>query len=249
MYKEFYGEPPFHHHHHMGPMEHEHIANAAAYARLNTKLSVHMNDDSRHITDEEREKWNEAADKAITDVDEILAEKADVEDIPTKLSDLEDDKGFITQTQFGSIIDGLNERFIPYNQLNSLLVGYAREEQLGQYIKNTDILFTYGGSAVRKGDSITPASGGESIHVDPYVLPVATATALGGIKVGTSNASLGNNKYPVQLTTNQVAYVYVPGSSGSGGEMTYEYIPTYSIAVMSSTMHRSGSVGQYKVEG
>ena len=91
MYKEFYGEPPFHHHHHIGPMEHEHIANAAAYARLNTKLSVHMNDDTRHITDEEREKWNKAADNMIEDIDEILDEIANTSDIPTKMSDLEND--------------------------------------------------------------------------------------------------------------------------------------------------------------
>ena len=252
MYKEFYGEPPFHHHHHMGPMEHEHIANAAAYARLNTKLSVHMNDDSRHITDEEREKWNEAADNAITDVDEILAEKADVEDIPTKLSDLEDDKGYITAAQLDSVIGTLDQRFLPYGQVENLLAGYAKEEQLVSYIRNTDTLFTYNGKSILKGDSIVVSSSSDQpqVVVDPYVLPVATSSTLGGIKVGSNNNTLGNNKYPVQLTTNNIAYVYVPTSGGgSAGSVTYEYIPTYSINILSSTMRRVGTPSQYKVEG
>lgn len=47
-----------------------------------------------------------------------------------------------------------------------------------------------------------------------YVLPEATAAALGGIKVGFDQS--GKN-YPVELDDNGNAYVYVPWSSGGGG--------------------------------
>lgn len=47
-----------------------------------------------------------------------------------------------------------------------------------------------------------------------YTLPAATSGALGGIKIGYTQS--GKN-YPVQLNSNNQAYVNVPWSSGSGG--------------------------------
>lgn len=47
-----------------------------------------------------------------------------------------------------------------------------------------------------------------------YVLPIATANALGGIKIGYVQSG---KYYPVELDNNGKAYVYVPWQSGSGG--------------------------------
>lgn len=281
MYKEFYGEPPFHHHHHMGPMEHEHIANAAAYARLNTKLSVHMNDDSRHITDEEREKWNKAADNMIEDIDEILDEIANTSDIPTKMSDLENDLQYITQLQldlalsnFTSWQDALTNyvtrdqlsNYITRTQLDtalnnlgsftSMLKDYATKEYVQQYtqqyIKNSDVLFTYNGTPVYKGGSIN--SGGDdtaevitNYYENDYVLPAASTSALGGIKIGTV---AGNYNYPVKLDSNNVAFVTVQNAGPTpSSETIVEYKPQYQVQVLQSTLRRSKYAGHYVIVG
>ena len=55
---------------------------------------------------------------------------------------------------------------------------------------------------------------GASLLGSQYVLPAATSQALGGIKLGYTQS--GKN-YPVQLDSNDRAYVNVPWSSGSGG--------------------------------
>ena len=61
-----------------------------------------------------------------------------------------------------------------------------------------------------------------------YVLPVASTSALGGIRIGYQQA--GKN-YPVELDGNNKAYVYVPWQSGSGGSTVQwgtpgsDYIP------------------------
>lgn len=55
---------------------------------------------------------------------------------------------------------------------------------------------------------------GTSLLGSQYVLPVATANNLGGIKIGYTQS--GKN-YPVLLDSNNKAYVYVPWQSGSGG--------------------------------
>lgn len=55
---------------------------------------------------------------------------------------------------------------------------------------------------------------GTSLLGSQYVLPAATSQALGGIKLGYTQS--GKN-YPVQLDSNNRAYVNVPWSSGSGG--------------------------------
>ena len=78
---------------------------------------------------------------------------------------------------------------------------------------------------------------------DPYVLPQATATTLGGIKIGYSD----NGKYyGVQLDSNGNAYVYVPwtDSGGSGGD--YE-LPIASTAQLGGIYFTSGDsdISQY----
>lgn len=78
---------------------------------------------------------------------------------------------------------------------------------------------------------------------DPYVLPQATATTLGGIKIGYSD----NGKYyGVQLDSNGNAYVYVPwtDSGGSGGD--YE-LPIADAATLGGVMltYQNDGIEQY----
>ena len=65
-----------------------------------------------------------------------------------------------------------------------------------------------------------------------YVLPAATAAALGGIKVGYTQTG---KYYPVLLDESGNAYVYVPWTSGGGGgggsEVTFEDLASTSDAV------------------
>ena len=64
-----------------------------------------------------------------------------------------------------------------------------------------------------------------------YVLPAATAAALGGIKVGYTQTG---KYYPVLLDENGNAYVYVPWTSGGGGggsEVSFEDLASTSDAV------------------
>lgn len=67
-------EHPFHHHHHeVNPIELAQIGGASQYAKLSYRLQKHIEDDTRHITDEERYKWNKT-------YNDLKALKEDIED-------------------------------------------------------------------------------------------------------------------------------------------------------------------------
>ena len=78
----------------------------------------------------------------------------------------------------------------------NIMAGYGSDKGWLRVTK-TDVLFN-----------------GTSLLGSQYVLPAATSQALGGIKLGYTQS--GKN-YPVQLDSNNRAYVNVPWSSGSGG--------------------------------
>lgn len=65
------------------------------------------------------------------------------------------------------------------------------------------------GLSINSSTGVLSATGGGS-----YVLPTATANALGGIKVGFVQ---DGKYYPVMVDGDGNAYVYVPWQSGSGG--------------------------------
>ena len=145
MYKDFYGEPVMHHHDHchdhMGPLEFAQVSNAGAYARLYSKLITHIEDNVRHITAEERDKWNKKADKI--DLEELalkMVKKANKSDIPTLVSELKNDVPYLTKADLNTQIVNLD---VPTwedlnNWITGKLSGYALESWVLQKIGNID---------------------------------------------------------------------------------------------------------------
>lgn len=141
MYKDFYGEPVMHHHDHchdhMGPLEFAQVSNAGAYARLYSKLITHIEDNVRHITAEERDKWNKKADKI--DLEELalkMVKKANKSDIPTLVSELKNDVPYLTKADLNTQIVNLD---VPtWDDLNNWITGklngYALESWVLQKI-------------------------------------------------------------------------------------------------------------------
>lgn len=141
MYKDFYGEPVMHHHDHchdhMGPLEFAQVSNAGAYARLYSKLITHIEDNVRHITAEERDKWNKKADKI--DLEELalkMVKKANKSDIPTLVSELKNDVPYLTKADLNTQIVNLD---VPTwedlnNWITGKLNGYALESWVLQKI-------------------------------------------------------------------------------------------------------------------
>lgn len=196
-----------------------------------SKYDKHIQDTTVHITQKERDAWNSAS-AAISGVNIIsaLSNKADKEDVPTKVSQLQNDMGYLNEVpeEYLTELELKNKGFIRISDLEGLLEGklptlsgYATTSwvlQQGfltehQHIKQiSDGTNTY--SLV--GDGVVTIKGGTSL--DPNAAMVtATADSIGGIKLGyTQN---GKN-YPVKLDIEDRAYVYVPWVSGGGSSST-----------------------------
>lgn len=87
-------------------------------------------------------------------------------------------------------------------------------QDLSEYLKKVEVA-TINGQSLINGGNIEIGGGSE-----PYVLPVATSSALGGICIG--YIETGDKKYAVQLDANNKAYVQVPWQSGGGGGGSYD---------------------------
>ena len=79
---------------------------AGNYTSLLTRINNHADNEFVHICEHERDYWNSKADSlALQKLAELVSKKADVDDIPVKLSDLENDLGFITLDDVTSLIN------------------------------------------------------------------------------------------------------------------------------------------------
>lgn len=196
-----------------------------------SKYDKHIQDTTVHITQKERDAWNSAS-AAISGVNIIsaLSNKADREDVPTKVSQLQNDMGYLNEVpeEYLTELELKNKGFIRISDLDGLLEGkiptlsgYATTSwvlQQGfltehQHIKQiSDGTNTY--SLI--GDGVVTIKGNTSS--DPGT-PMVTATtnSIGGIKLGyTQN---GKN-YAVKLDNEDRAYVSVPWVSGEGSSST-----------------------------
>lgn len=206
-----------HEHHHM-PHDFEHlkIAMAQYYASLLTKLKDHIDDHNVHVTLEEKERWNKKADGlSLEELELKLLKKANISDIPTLISELKNDVPYLTAESLNAKLNALDfvtwadlkyKDYITADEVNRLIRNIVIDPSninLYDYVKKNE-LATINGLKLYEGGNIVV--GGGSGSGSDYTLPVATATTLGGIKVG-YNAN-GRN-IPVQLNSNNQAYVTV----------------------------------------
>ena len=136
MYKNFFGESPSIVHGRMNPIEFAQMSNATAYARMNTKLTQHMEDSHVHIDDEERDKWNKKADKV--DLEKLqldMLKKANSSEIPTLVSQLKNDESFVTSDAMNSRLSSLD--YVTWSELKRK--GYATQSELSSYATKDDL--------------------------------------------------------------------------------------------------------------
>lgn len=235
---EYIEEPHFAHH--IEPaIEHVKLTAAQYYTSILSQFTNHKNDKDVHVTREDREKWDNKADKvSLYDLEQRIVDKANKKDIPTLVSELKndvpyltassidaklDDKGYVTWEEIkNNISKNLNlDNYLTKTQADSIyskksdmtsyITSSTISNYLGDYIKRNSTLFYYNGSPVSFGGSISAptSSGDQSTPVTPYTLPQATSSVLGGIKIGYQPIG-GTKIYPVELDNEGKAFVRVP---------------------------------------
>ena len=94
---EYFGEVHHDCHNVMDAVDHVKLLAAQYYTSILTQLTNHKNDKSVHITVEDREKWDNKADKAsIRDLEMSLINKANKNEIPRNVSELKNDVPYLT---------------------------------------------------------------------------------------------------------------------------------------------------------
>lgn len=128
-------------------------------------------------------------DEARTEFNKLIKQQNFLKEIPAE---------YITESELNAILDYRfgtidNAKYCTLAQVQGLLGSYAKKSDLpdlSRYALKTDIVNS------------------------TYTLPVATSTALGGIKIG--YPASGKN-YAVQLDSNNRAFVNVPWTGGTSG--------------------------------
>lgn len=186
---EYIEEPHFAHH--IEPaIEHVKLTAAQYYTSILSQFTNHKNDKDVHVTREDREKWDNKADKvSLYDLEQRIVDKANKKDIPTLVSELKndvpyltassidaklDDKGYVTWEEIkNNVSKNLNlDDYLTKTQADNTyakksdMTGYITSSTisnyLGDYIKKNSTLFYYNGSPVSFGGSISaPTGGGE----------------------------------------------------------------------------------------
>lgn len=177
--------------HHEMPLDYMKYTGAPYLGALQSKLKTHIEDDRRHITEEERDTWNRKADKiSLYELETRIATKADKKEIPTLLSELKNDVPYLTADTLNGRLADLN--YIDIATLNAKLNGYIKTDALTPYatkeyvtsqgyIKNVDLsdyakksdlvtdyirtkgfLGTINGKQMYQGDSINIETGGSN---------------------------------------------------------------------------------------
>lgn len=186
---EYIEEPHFAHH--IEPaIEHVKLTAAQYYTSILSQFTNHKNDKDVHVTREDREKWDNKADKvSLYDLEQRIVDKANKKDIPTLVSELKndvpyltassidaklDDKGYVTWEEIkNNVSKNLNlDDYLTKTQADNTyakksdMTGYITSSTisnyLGDYIKKNSTLFYYNGSPVSFGGSVSaPTGGGE----------------------------------------------------------------------------------------
>lgn len=194
---------------------------------IQNAINRHIANSGVHITEEDKKAWDAKADKE--DLDEIweaLDKKADKEDEGGDDPQPQPEKEYYTKKEINDKLDGyvtdqelecrLSSLNIPKNisdleGSSNLVTNDALNDALretNQFVRNSDKLFTFNGTPIYIGGSIS-IEGGSS-----YVLPKASSTDLGGIKTGFSGEE---NQYAVNVDDAGNGYVEVDLSTVTQG--------------------------------
>ena len=154
----------------MHPKKLEKYSFGVQLASIIVKLSNHIANHSVHVTQEEKDKWNSKED--FTQVLEQLYDKANVSDIPTKLSQLENDINIVSENDVYSklIID---QKLLNVNdQINTL------SDRIDNIISDIDLSDYYNKSEIDDIISNLEVSGITMAEANTTtLLPGAPATA------------------------------------------------------------------------
>ena len=194
---------------------------------IQNAINRHIANSGVHITEEEKKAWDAKADKE--DLDEIweaLDKKADKEEEGGDDPQPTPEKDYYTKSEIDDKIDKLTkadqeleckllnlkipEKISDLEGSSDLVTNSILNEALrvtNQFVRKSDKLFTINGTPVYVGDSVDVESGSGG---DPYVLPKASSTDLGGIKTGFSGEE---NQYAVNVDEAGNGYVEVDMSS------------------------------------
>ena len=151
---------------------------------------------SNDYTDAEKEKLASLENYDDTEIKDSLNNKADRSEIPTKVSQLENDENFVDATYVNNAIDNLELPVASETVLGGIKVGNNLE------IEPDGTLNATGGSVtdipIATANTLGGIKVGDNLEIEPdgtlnatgggggsYVLPPATETTLGGVKVGT----------------------------------------------------------------
>lgn len=154
----------------MHPKKLEKYSFGVQLASIGVKLSNHIANHSVHVTQEEKDKWNSKED--FTQVLEQLYDKANVSDIPTKLSQLENDINTVSENDVysKSIID--QKLLNVNNSINTL------SDRIDNIISDIDLSDYYNKSEIDDIISNLEVSGITMAEANTTtLLPGAPATA------------------------------------------------------------------------
>lgn len=154
----------------MHPKKLEKYSFGVQLASIGVKLSNHIANHSVHVTQEEKDKWNSKED--FTKVLEQLYNKANVSDIPTKLSQLENDINIVSENDVysKSIID--QKLLNVNNSINTL------SDRIDNIISDIDLSDYYNKSEIDDIISNLEVSGIAMAEANTTtLLPGAPATA------------------------------------------------------------------------
>lgn len=254
----------------IGPLEAEHIANATAYANLHTKLTVHVNDNDRHVTKEDKDRWDAKADKLqLDDLENAVRNKLDDIQIPEidtsaflRRSDLDD---YVTESDLAAQLLALRSLISSMGNNTPDLSAYALKSELSNlgYIRTGAKLGTINGQDFYHNGSIqistgtTTVEGGSVTSLDMNSNGTLTLNQTsGGSKSATisldslSNVSIKSPSANQVLTYKDGTWVNAAASSVPAGDYEQIIKPVqYDIRVLATTVAKSYSGDTASISG
>lgn len=239
-----------HPHHEIGPIEHLKYVGAQYYTTLLSRLTSHIKNEDVHVSNEDRYKWDNKADKtALRELEIKMAEltpssdKDDI-DLSTYATHTWVDENFARKGYYPTYED-LSSRYALKTDIPSV-TNFATKV----YVDNAIANIKPGSSSDMSGyatkqdvktldDFVESAVNGlqdQINNIDQFTLSPASDKKLGGFKTGYQGT--GNN-YAVKMN-GEYAYVSIPFSTTGGDDLVVTSL--YNIEVVSNTLKLQNNV-------